>query len=169
MKRQVVAVLFAVGLTLLSACVTVVESPSATEPVADSTVTEAPATTEPDESSADGDSPATLRRLQDPSIEQGYLDAVKTIVSPNAPLAENQTLALWQIALNACDFFDKGANMPDWIQANGLVDDQAIDEDEKQFITISVMAVGAVCPEHSWVVDEMAQGLREIEAGEVAP
>lgn len=166
-KRRAALALFAVSLTSLSACVTKVEvvSPSTADPGANSTTTRAPETTALNESPVSPQSPATIRRLQDPSIEQGYFRALENVEYPD----DIAPSGLWQVALDACAYFDTGQSLIDWIRDTGLANDGVVDASDKAFIDVTIVAVAAVCPEHEAVINDFAQGLGEADAGQVTP
>lgn len=173
MKRRTSIALSLVSLTALSACVTkVVEGPATTttQVSTTSTSTEAPVKSELSDSPGKMNSAETLRRRQDVSIQEGFIRGLKANKLADETLTDYQAGLLFEIALSTCAFFDRpGTSMLDWFTEMGFFNDQAIDNDEKELSNVSVVAVGAVCPEHVAVVDDFAQALNEVEASQAAP
>lgn len=159
MNRRAAVALFAVSLTMLPACVTVVQEPVATEPEAASSTQTQP-TTRPVQPTTNIAISRTLRRDQDQAAREVFYEALETSVFPGEAFGEDRLQAMWEVALQACAEFDTNIGAYDWAQSVGLNLDGPLGVQEENFLAVVVVGVASVCPEHFRIPEEIHSMIR---------
>lgn len=150
MNRRAALALFAMGLTLLPACVTkvVVNEPS-----------DAPSTAQVQNSPGLVQAPSNdaiveiIGRRQDLEIKRRFLKLIQESEFYSR-LTDGQESTFWRLGLEACAYFDEGKNQIDWARFQGMGRNEpgetrnSSSGTERLLIAISTYAVVEICPEN---------------------
>jgi hypothetical protein len=126
MNRRAAFALFAVSLTMLPACVTkvVVEAPTTTEGLTTTTVSKS-------------------------DIRSTRIREFMASLQRETTLTNDERLSVPGIALKACESFDEGMDVFEWLWSQGFDTDGNIGEREKLMILVARNAVRVLCPENT--------------------
>lgn len=153
MKRRTALALFAVSLSILSACSNSAETPSNTEVSKSSVTTEAQETPTSSNPPANTVNAETLKSRQDPRRTQDFLDAVQGNLFSYETLTQERNAAYLDFAQRVCVDFDNGKTFYDLVASEGFADDKIIDFEEQTTLEIAALAAYMICDEHMSLAD----------------
>jgi outer membrane biogenesis lipoprotein LolB len=153
MNRRAALAFFAVSLTLLPACVTVVQSPPASEPSATEFTALTPNSLPANKPSTTYESDLALLQRQREALRASFLYDLRWDFFQGQETTKAQEDFFWMYAQDACRNFDNGVGLSEFL---GFKDSQVLTDSEDAQAALTVFIIRKVCPNHVRLLDEPA-------------